>query len=353
MPIKKIFVCEFITGGGLCDETLPESLVKEGTLIRDALLQDLSELSYEVSTTYDVRFDAPVLCATCVAVNKNDDVWQIWQLQMQAADAVWLIAPETGDILKKLTQMAEEPKLNGLQPQGLSPQNIPAKAGYSYVKGPLVLGCGTASIEVTSNKMATYLALEAAGIPSIPTYNFEDWPKRHWIWLAKPNDGVGCSDTACFNNPDDLEDWIEDNHKQMTHVIQAFQPGEAASISCVMRHGKAQLLSCNTQHIEINNQMLSYAGGMVNGMRDYWPQFEFIANKIAQMLPSLAGYVGIDVIVDDDEIIVVEINPRLTTTYAGMRESISANPAELVINTLTNPDFVWPTLQRNLVSIDV
>ena len=88
-------------------------------------------------------------------------------------------------------------------------------------------------------------------------------------------------------------------------------------------------------------------------MRDYWPQFEFIANRIAQTLPDLAGYVGIDVIVDDDEIIVVEINPRLTTSYIGLRESIGANPAELIINTLTQPDFVWPSLQRNLVIINV
>ncbi len=325
-------MCEFITGGGLCGEPLPDSLAKEGALMRDALLTDLSELPYEIVTTTDYRVLArsakPILCSECITINKNDNVWQIWQTQMQAADAVWIIAPETGGILKKLTQMA-----------GL--------------KAALALGCGLASIEITSKKMATYLALDADGIASIPTYTFENWIKSHWIWLAKPNDGAGCSDTACFNNPDDLENWIEDNHKQMTHVIQAFQPGDAASISCVMQHGKAHLLSCNTQYININNQMLRYSGGVINGMRDYWPQFEFIANRIAQALPDLAGYVGIDVIVDDDEIIVVEINPRLTTSYIGLRESIGANPAELIINTLTQPDFVWPSLQRNLVIINV
>jgi tyramine---L-glutamate ligase len=325
-------VCEFITGGGLCGEPLPNSLVREGALMRDALLKDLSELSYQIITTIDYRLLArsakPILCGECVTVNKNDYVWQIWQTQMQQADAVWIIAPETDGILQKLTQLA------GLQ-------------------GTPVLGCGLASIEITSKKMATHLALEAAGIASIPTHYYADWPKSHWIWLAKPNDGAGCSDTACFNNPDDLEDWIEDNHKQFTHVVQAFQPGDAASISCVMKNGRAHLLSCNTQDIEINNQMLSYKGGEINGMRDYWPQLEFIANKIALALPDLAGYVGIDVIVDDDEIVVVEINPRLTTSYIGLRESISANPAELIINTLTQDDFVWPILQRNLVTIHV
>jgi predicted ATP-grasp superfamily ATP-dependent carboligase len=333
-PIKKLFVCEFITGGGLCAEALPESLLKEGLLMRNSLLQDLSELPYEISTTYDARFHAPELCANCIPVNKNDDVWQIWQTQMQAADAVWLIAPETDGILKKLTQMAEKPKLNGL-------------------RGPLVVGCGLASIEVASKKMATYLTLHAAGIPNIATYTFENWIRANGSWLAKPNDGVGCSDIVCFNNPDDLESWMEANHKQMTHVIQPFQPGDAGSISCVMQHGKARLLSCNTQHIEMDHHLLSYTGGVINGLRDYWPHLELIANKIAQALPSLAGYVGIDVIVDGDEVIVVEINPRLTTAYIGLHESIGANPAELIINTLAQPDYRWPTLQRNPVSINV
>ena len=334
MPIKKIFVCEFITGGGLCAEALPESLLKEGLLMRNALLQDLSELPYEISTTYDARLVPPVECANCVAVYKNEDVWQIWQTHMQAADAVWLIAPETGGILSRLSQMAEKPKLNSLQ-------------------GALILGCGLASIEVTSKKMATYLALEAAGIPSIPTYTLENWPRNHQVWLAKPNDGAGCTDTVCFNNADDLEGWIIANHKQMSHVIQPFQQGDAGSISCVMLNGTAQLLSCNSQHIEVKNQVLSYRGGVVNGMRDYWPQFEFVTNKIAQAMPSLSGYVGIDVIVDGGKVIVVEINPRLTTAYIGIRESIGANPAELIINTLTERDYVWPTLQKNPVSINV
>ncbi len=305
--------------------------------MRNALLKDLSELPYEISTTIDIRLvkdNSPPQYATCTAVNKHEDVWQVWQAQIQAADAVWLIAPETGDVLKNLTQMAEKPSLKGLQ-------------------GPLLLGCGLGSIEVASKKMDTYFALEAAGIASIPTYTLENWPKNHQVWLAKPNDGAGCSDTVCFNNADDLEGWILANHKQMTHVIQPYQSGDAGSVSCVMHHGVAQLLSCNTQNIKIDNQMLSYMGGVVNGMRDYWPQFEFIANKIAQALPSLAGYVGIDVIVDSDEVIVMEINPRLTTAYIGLHESIGANPAELIINTLAQPDYRWPTLQRNPVSINV
>jgi tyramine---L-glutamate ligase len=334
VELKKIFVCEFITGGGLCAASLPDSLAAEGAQMRDALLRDLAELPYRVSTSIDARLRAPEHCAECVTVQADDDVWQIWKAQIKAADAVFIIAPETDGTLHYLTQMAELVKSDASE-------------------GALVLGCRLAAIAITAEKMATYLALEAAGIATIPTYTFENWPKSHWIWLAKPNDGAGCGDTVCFNNADDLQDWIEKNNKQLTHVIQAFQPGDSASISCVMKNGKAYLLSCNTQEIDIYNHQLSYKGGIINGMREHWQAFEKVANQVAKALPDLAGYVGIDVIVDNDEIIVVEINPRLTTSYAGLREATGKNPAELIINMLTKPRAKWPKLQQNLVRIHV
>jgi len=296
--------------------------------MRDALLRDLSSLPYAISTTLDARLSQSMLCDMCLEVGMHDDIWQIWEEQIRKADAVWLIAPETDGILHYLTQMAT-------------------------LQGKLVLGCGPASIKICSEKMATCLALEKAGIATIPTYMLDNWPRSHWIWLAKPNDGAGCSDMVCFNNADDLQDWIERNEKQLTHVIQAYQPGDSASISCVVKNGKARLLSCNTQVIEINNHMVSYHGGVINGMREYWPQFELVANQVAKAFPDLAGYVGIDVIVDNDEVIVVEINPRLTTSYVGLSEAIGLNPAELIIKTLTQPRYRWPKLQHNQVRIDV
>lgn len=319
-------MCEFITGGGLCAEPLSESLAREGALMRNALLRDLVGLPYHISTTADVRLASP-RCEHIV-VNPEDDVWQVWEKQIKNVDAVWFIAPETEGVLHYLTQLATR-------------------------QGKLVLGCGLESIKVTSEKMATYLALEAAGIATIPTYSFENWPKSHWIWLAKPNDGAGSNDAVCFNNADDLQDWIVRNDKQHTHVIQPYQPGDSASISCVIKNGKAQLLSCNSQEIDINNHKLRYKGGVINGMSQHWARFEFVANQIAEVIPGLAGYVGIDVIVDGDEVFIVEINPRLTTSYVGLRESIGINPAELIINTLTRPGFKWPKLQKNLVNIYV
>ncbi len=332
IKLNKIFVCEFITGGGLCAEPLPESLAKEGTAMRDALLRDLSSLPYEIVTTIDARLTPPEHCLS-QKVRADDDIWQIWQTQIKQADAVFLIAPETDGVLHYLTQMAS-------------------------LQTKLVLGCGLDSILTTSDKMATYLALKLAGIKTINTFTAAYWTQHEALneqatWVAKPNDGAGCEAVMCFDNAENLMHWLAQNKKQNAYIVQPFQAGTSASIACVMHQGKAQVLSCNTQIINIENHTLSFKGVIVNGMRDHWQAFESVANQIAAAFPSLAGYVGIDVIVHEGKVFVVEINPRLTTSYGGLRNAIGQNPAELIIKTLTQPDFKWPKLQQNVVTIRV
>lgn len=328
LKIKNIFVCEFITGGGLNAQPLADSLAEEGALMRDALLYDLSSLSYRISTTVDARLSDPRYCAECVKVSAGDDVWQVWKTLMQSADAVWLIAPETDGILHYLTQIAA-------------------------LQGKLVLGCELVSIEVCSDKLATYLALKQADILTLPTYTYQNWRRSDSGWLAKPIDGAGCEDVVYYDDAEDLNHWLVQHNKLLTHVIQPYKVGVPASISCVMYRGKAQLLSCNRQLIEINNHRLSYQGSIINGMCEHWQAFEVLANQIAIAIPGLAGYVGIDVIVNNHSVYALEINPRLTTSFAGLREATGTNPAELIINTLTQPDYKWPKLQQNIVNINV
>ena len=296
--------------------------------MRDALLRDLSQMPYEIITTVDARLALPMLVHSAIVINENDDVWRVWEQQIRAADSVWLIAPETDDLLKKLTELAVKHKKT-------------------------IFGCGLKSIEIASSKRATYQVLQQAGITTIPTFTLENWPKGAGAWLVKPGDGAGCDETFYFKNADDLVAWIGLWNKAGSHVIQPFQTGVSASISCVMRRGKAQILSCNSQMITIKNNQLKFNGCIVNGMREHWAAFEIVANKTAQAMPDLAGYVGIDVIVSEGKTIVVEINPRLTTSYCVLAEATHANPAELIMNTLTQKNYNWPKLQQNVVELHV
>jgi len=56
------------------------------------------------------------------------------------------------------------------------------------------------------------------------------------------------------------------------------------------------------------------------------------AEKAVETLEGLKGYVGVDMILTDEEPVVIEINPRLTTSYVGLRRVTNFNPAETIID---------------------
>jgi predicted ATP-grasp superfamily ATP-dependent carboligase len=172
------------------------------------------------------------------------------------------------------------------------------------------------------------------------------------IYLAKPDDGAGCEDTFLFEDAADLEGWLA-HHPERKYVVQPYLAGIAASVSCMMQAGTAVLLSVNRQHVERQDNALIFKGVSVNALPSLWQAAEKLAQQIAKAMPDLRGYVGIDVIVQDGELLVLEINPRLTTSYAGLRESIGRNPAELMLQMLENPDSVPENLTRKSIEIHV
>ena len=326
--IKKIFVCEFITAGGFNHANLPKSLLNEAVMMRDALLIDLALLDYHITITLDSRLTPPENCNHSVLVELQEDVWKIWEAQIQLADAVWIIAPETNGYLKKLTNLVAN-------------HNV------------LALGCGPTAINVFSSKLDTFLICERSGIHVIPTYTFKNLPALYSKYLAKPDDGAGCDDILCFESATELSKWLIQNNKQKSHVIQPYIDGIPASISCVMHAGNAFVLSCNEQLVTSSQNQLVFNGLVLNAMQTHWAQFDGLAQQVARLLPDLQGYVGIDVIVTNNDVLLVEINPRLTTAFVGLRQATGINVAEIVINTLTKAHLKWPIIARNVVDVHV
>jgi predicted ATP-grasp superfamily ATP-dependent carboligase len=321
----RIFVCEFITGGGLYNAPLPLSLVKEGGLMLEALLSDLLELpDIELITTRDPRLPILQLPVTIYVPQAAEDVWPLWQRCIAEADAVWPIAPESAGTLEKLCILAQSKKL---------------------------LGCAPDAVRMAASKYATARHLAQHGIPVAPTLLPADFKPQDGCYVVKPDDGAGCEDTRLFDSCGELRNWLEQG-RQTSHVIQPWLDGEAASLSMLCLAGKAQLLSCNRQWIEVVDDHIHYRGSLLNGMVKHWDAFDDIARQVAHALPGLAGYVGIDVIVNEDQVTVLEINPRLTTSYAGLHRAIGRNPAGMVLDLLYNGCMIEADkLQRNVVEI--
>lgn len=336
---KKILVCEFITAGGYAAQLLPESLVKEGMLMRDALLSDISELDqYDIISMHDSRLAPTALAVQSLQVS-GEDFENVFRQAIQRVDLIWLIAPETGGTLLALSEMCYELE--------------------QAEDGPKFIGPGYDTMLIGTSKTLCFEALRDAHINTLPVHAAEDLllpdyfhrlnSQASLAWVAKPEDGAGCEGVRLFSSLTGLRDWLMQDEAHLDYLAQPYQQGIAASISMLCRNGKAYLLSCNQQHIEYENQQFKLTGITVNGMATYRRTFETIARKIAQMLPDALGYMGVDMILNpqSNRIEVLEINPRLTTSYVGLRQALNANPAKLILDCVLADQFSMPAFSNN------
>ena len=343
MKLEKLLVCEFITAGGLGAEPLPDTLAKEGALMRDALLCDLSELNqYQLITMHDARLQPSVYAKNTMAVATGDFL-KVFKKALKQADLVWIIAPETDGILLELTALC--------------------LAAEDDEDGAIFLGCGYDASLVATSKTLSFEALQAADIHTLPVFGGEDLMQQAFLdamsglnvtkWVAKPEDGAGCDGIRVFDSLADLRDWLKQDEQYLRYLAQPFQQGITASFAMICRDGKGWLLSCNQQHIQYDDSRFKLTGISVNGMQTYWQRFETLARKIAKMLPDALGYIGVDVIIEpeSDRIFVIDINPRLTSSYAGLREAIGHNPARIILDCILQPNFKMPVLQKNMIEI--
>jgi len=311
----RLFICEFITGGGLQGKGLPDCLIREGNMMLEALLNDLLEMGItDIITTRDDRLDALSLPVQQIAI--EGDIYNTWQSCMNDADAVLIIAPENEDVLFNLTLMAEQASC-------------------------YVLGCSSEAVKSASSKLQTADLLFKNKIPCIETALLNDKivTENQSGWVIKPDDGVGAEN--CYYCADKKElDKLKDSINIVGFVIQEFVSGMPASFSMICYQGKAQLLACNEQMFSFILDSSTRKGVLqklvVNGLLEQWAVFNSIAQDIAKADEGLFGYVGVDLIVTETGPVVVEINPRLTTSYAGLRQSLSLNPAELIISIWQN-----------------
>jgi tyramine---L-glutamate ligase len=228
-------------------------------------------------------------------------------VQGQAAlhDAVWLIAPETDGILARLSQAVP-----------------PARW----------LGCNTASIHLASSKAATTALLHAAGV--LTPRAFDDGP----AWVVKPDDGVGASDARRHVQRADAQaDLARRLAAGRPSVLEPWVEGPAMSLSLLCSGGRAELLSVNRQSIAI-----AADGALVEGSVEALlsgsaaaPDLHGLAQGVAAALPGLFGLVGIDFVQHPRRgAVLIEVNPRVTSAYAGTAGLLRRNLARAVLDLL-------------------
>jgi predicted ATP-grasp superfamily ATP-dependent carboligase len=297
----------------------------------------------DIVTTYDARLPAPTFASHAIPI--SHDPLPYWRALALESDMALVIAPETGDVLLSLTEMLESTPVRNL-------------------------GANTTAIATTASKAQTYAILKQAGILAVPTFSLAEFTEGHVQsdfphgYVIKPDDGAGCEQTWFFERYSPLITWLEQHPTSLKNaIIQPFLPGVAASLSMLCSKGQAWLLASNRQQVQLTQtdlasetqaQAFQYLGSEVNGLRQYHAQFSALGRSIAAAIPGLNGYVGIDVVIHDGALYVVDINPRITTSYIGLAASLGYNPARLLLSAVNDASFQLPdSLQSNAVEVSV
>jgi predicted ATP-grasp superfamily ATP-dependent carboligase len=319
----RIFIYEWATGGGLVEERapLPASFIHEGMAMIGALAADfLRSEGCRVTALRDPRVLSLALpgCDVIDVLSRSSHDEELLRLASEA-DATILIAPEFDNILLAAAE----------------------RVGSG---GGRLLSPSPEFIRISANKQRTCELLAAAGVPT-PSGRVlepeETLPEKfEYPAVLKPIDGAGSQDTYLVSGPHDSPPAYA-----WPRRLESFIPGMAASVACLCGLGMRIVLPACRQRISDDGR-LRYLGGELPLATGLAQRAEGLAGRAVAALPATTGYVGVDLVLgrepDGSGDAVIEVNPRLTTSYVGLRATVRTNLA----------DAMWKVARGNCVQIE-
>jgi predicted ATP-grasp superfamily ATP-dependent carboligase len=253
------------------------------------------------------------------------DWFRQFRSQVVRADAVLVIAPERGGLLARLSRIVEE-------------------------EDRLLLGPSSPAVRLATDKAEALRLVAAAGL-RVPRTELLPLRRaraalrsRRLPFVVKPRDGFGTEGVFIVRRTDQIDGAlaaIRGATRRKEILIQEVIDGEPASVSVIV--GEAGHASLNRRlflPLGLNRQRLIEENGLiyVGGVAGWRHPMERAAMVIAcEALLALGreasgwrGYVGVDLILGRGGVSVLEVNPRITTSYIGLRRVVCGNLAGLM-----------------------
>ena len=235
-------------------------------------------------------------------------------LKLAEIDYFLVIAPETNNILYKISKILEKKKIKNL---GSSSKCI-KKAANKWLLYQNFAGSKIAlpETELINNQLIRENKINRNIFPAV----------------IKEFYGAG-SELIIINNYQALKKLNLNQNKN--YLIQKIIKGTAGSISALANQEKTLLLTLNKQII--NSQNFKYQGGIINYPFKNLNKLTEILNKIKEKYPGLKGYYGVDFICKNNNYYLLEINPRITSSFIGLAELY--NPIKYITKLQENNNF--------------
>ena len=215
-----------------------------------------------------------------------------------STDATIVIAPETDQILDIRCRWVEE-------------------------SGGWLLGPSQEARRLAGSKTLLGQSWAAVGIPTPPLLGVGEAIQavREFPFVLKPDDGAGSQTTFLVRN-------FADSERALTCVnadkliAQRYVPGTAASVGMLIGPNFVVPLPPGIQQLSRDDRF-QYHGGTLPLAEPLRSRATALAARAVQSCPSLLGFNGVDLVLgeadDGSGDFAIEINPRLTTSYIGLR----------------------------------
>lgn len=291
-----VFVYEYCCAAGLGrDPSDPaHSLFREGRAMRDALAEDFRRV--------------PDLTVLTLDGSDTGNELDAYVARLRECDEVVVIAPELEGILAERCHEAE-------------------------FEGRVLLGPTVDAVELTADKLELARHWQAAGVPTPRTWLFE---KQSAEWepplVLKPRFGAGSTATFLVRGSEDLVGWLfQPGATEGEMIAQDFAPGRAASVAFLVGPRQTLPLLPALQLLSADGRF-AYRGGMLPLPPPLAERAVRLGRRAVDCVPGLRGFVGVDLVLgesdDGSADCAIEINPRLTTSYIGLRQLAAFNLAE-------------------------
>jgi predicted ATP-grasp superfamily ATP-dependent carboligase len=174
-------------------------------------------------------------------------------------------------------------------------------------------------------------------------------------WIVKPLDGYACLGLRAVPAGGDLNAALRAAraHTRRARVlVQERRPGVDASVSLIGDGRRAAALCLNHQRLR-KDEEFEYLGGSMPLAHPQAGEALRVARRVARAIPGLRGYFGVDLILEPDGARVVDVNPRLTTSYIGLRRVFGGNPAAWILDAAVRGRLPSPPPPRGRVEFSL
>ena len=287
--MKKILIFEYITGGGLIEKKVDNSLLYEAQFILNSLI---NARNYQIEFFCDYRHRYKNKKGAIIVSKNNAEILYNSDF-INSYDYYLPICPENYLIY------------------------------YNYVKkiapdvNNINLSCAR-TILMTSDKLAFKEICNKKNIPNPDLFDFNIGNK---LYIEKDRTGCGSANVRI----------VKDNKSyKIDRIIEKYIPGSSFSISLHVTHKSYHIMSINRQIIQKKKNHIKLKALVVNIYPTFTNHLYNFVENILNAFPKLRGFIGLDFIEYKGELFLIEINSRYTTSMSLIERCKKKNPLDYI-----------------------